>query len=114
MVDILAWLETLELSRYRANFTENGIDRRALSTLSDQDLKDIGVAALGHRRVLLAAIKALEDDRHRSSGAAAPERRQITIMFCDLVGSTALSEQLDPEDLRALLHAYRQACATVI
>ena len=114
MVDILAWLETLELSRYRANFTENEIDRRALSTLSDQDLKDIGVAALGHRRVLLAAIKALEDDRHRSSGAAAPERRQITIMFCDLVGSTALSEQLDPEDLRALLHAYRQACATVI
>lgn len=114
MVEILAWLETLELSRYGPKFIDNGIGRRALSALSDQDLKDIGVAALGHRRVLLAAIKALEDDRHGASGAAAPERRQITIMFCDLVGPAALSEQLDPEDLPARRHAYQQACGTVI
>jgi class 3 adenylate cyclase/predicted ATPase len=113
MSDIGAWLKKLNLAQYRANFADNEIDWRALRELSDQDLKDIGVSPLGHRRILLAAIKTLGEDAQDLPRPDA-ERRQITIMFCDLVGSTTLAEQLDPEELRTLMHGYQRACAHVV
>ena len=126
--DVRAWLESLELGKYTEIFAENDIDFRALPHLDRDDLKELGVS-LGHRKVILAAIKAL-DDTQETEEAALPrssppagsatavtgeaERRQLTVMFCDLVGSTALSTKLDPEDLREVLRAYQDACAKVI
>ena len=105
MQQIADWLEKLGMSEYAQRFAENGIGFAALRHLTDQDLKDIGVL-LGHRRIILAAIQELG-----SSAAARPitaelkpqetaERRQVTVMFSDLVSSTALSARMDPEDLR--------------
>src|SRR3984957_20308925 len=124
-MDVVDWLRTLGLERYEAAFRENDVDAELLPTLTADDLKDLGVTSLGHRRRLLQAIAKLRDD-----GAPPPpavsvaddhpattptgERRQLTVMFCDLVGSTALSEKLDPEELRSLLHAYRTVCGDVI
>jgi class 3 adenylate cyclase len=98
----------LGLERYAAAFRDNEIDWRVLPSLTADDLKEIGVAAVGHRRRLIEAIAAL---RQPAASASAPpslagaERRQLTVMFCDLVGSTALSARLDPEDLRAVIGA---------
>src|SRR5215831_5570222 len=129
MSDLSRWLDALSLGRYAAAFAENDIDLDVLPQLTDQDLKDLGVS-LGHRRRLLAAAAALATDREAATGAipfaaaeaaalapaAAPlaERRQLTVMFCDLVGSTALSARLDPEDLRAVIGAYHRCVAEVI
>jgi class 3 adenylate cyclase/tetratricopeptide (TPR) repeat protein len=126
-VDIAGWLRNLGLERYEVTFRENDVDAEVLRNLNDADLKEIGIASLGHRRRLLQAIAALRLEgtpagnpaRSPPSPAASPaetggERRQLTVMFCDLVGSTALSERLDPEDLRSLLHAYRTLCGDVI
>ncbi len=95
-----------------------------LAHLTADDLKELGVAAVGHRRQLLLAIAKLREHAAPSAVGSATvseplsqpsgERRQLTVMFCDLVGSTALSEQLDPEELRSLLHAYRTVCGEVI
>ena len=120
MSDIRAWLDELDLGQYADMFEENDIDRRALLQLSDQDLKDIGVTSLGHRRVFLGAINELAAAKQSPLPKNAPEptreaeRRQITVMFCDLVGSTALSERLDPEDLRDVMRAYQDATGTAI
>jgi predicted ATPase/class 3 adenylate cyclase len=117
--DIGAWLEQLGLGRYAEAFVENGVDLRALPHLTDEDLRELGVL-LGHRRVLLAAITSLADQQHEGQGdgpipALPPqgeaERRQLTVMFVDLVGSTALSERLDPEDLRDVIRSYQNAVA---
>jgi class 3 adenylate cyclase/tetratricopeptide (TPR) repeat protein len=131
-VDIGEWLRALGLERYEAAFRENDVDAELLPSLTADDLKDLGVTSIGHRRRLLDAIAKLHQDSDRSSKAVTPsedqtasvsaedavsysgERRQLTVMFCDLVGSTALSEKLDPEELRSLLHAYRTACGNVI
>ena len=122
MQAIADWLEKLGMSEYVQRFADNGITAEALRHLTDQDLKDIGVL-LGHRRVMLAAIGEL-------SGAAAAalarastiepkpqdtaERRQVTVMFSDLVGSTALSARMDPEDLREIISAYQKAVAEAV
>jgi len=120
--DIGEWLEKLGLGRYAESFADNEIDLQALPHLTEQDLEGIGVA-LGARRKLLAAIAELgdadepatvDDGSDKRSASAEGERRQLTVMFCDLVGSTALSEQLDPEDLRAVIGAFQEACAGVI
>ena len=106
------------MSEYADRFVENKIDVSVLRHLTDQDLKDIGVA-LGHRRKMLAAIrevaaatatepKVLRAEPKRQDTA---ERRQVTVMFSDLVGSTALSARMDPEDLREVISAY-QKCVT--
>ncbi len=130
-MDVADWLRALGFERYEAAFGENDVDAELLLGLTDNDLKDIGVNSVGHRRRLLEAIAALRiesvpvDDPVRFSPrpSASPtrslaeikgERRQLTVMFCDLVGSTALSERLDPEELRSLLHAYRTLCGEVI
>src|SRR5215469_6313347 len=100
-MDIGGWLRGLGLERYEQAFRENEIDWKALPKLTAEDLKDLGVVLGGHRRRLLEAIAALD-----TAGAHTPttagsvsveaERRQLTVMFCDLVGSTPLSTRFDP------------------
>ncbi len=122
-MDIVAWLQGLGLERYMPAFRDNEIDWAVLPKLTSEDLREIGVAAIGHRRKLLDAIAALGATVPTAAVTAAPsdaptpadaERRQLTVMFCDLVGSTALSARLDPEDLRAVIGAYHRCCAKVI
>jgi len=119
MQQIADWLEKLGMSEYAQCFAENKIDVSVLRHLTDQDLKDIG-APLGHRRKMLAAIAELAgatpskpeptaDIEPKAQDTA--ERRQVTVMFSDLVGSTALSARMDPEDLREVISAY-QKCVT--
>jgi class 3 adenylate cyclase len=119
MQQIADWLQKLGLSEYAQRFVENGIGVAALPHLTDQDLKEIGVL-LGHRRIMLAAISELasaavpvtsQPTASRVERQDTAERRQLTVMFCDLVGSTALSARLDPEDLRSIIGAYHR-CAT--
>jgi hypothetical protein len=110
-MDVVVWLRSLGLGQYEAAFRENEIDETVLPGLTAEDLKELGVAALGHRRKLLDAIAALRADANASPATspglaavdASPrdtaERRQVTVMFSDLVGSTALSARMDPEDL---------------
>jgi class 3 adenylate cyclase len=122
-MDLRVWLRGLGLEQYAAAFRENEIDDTVLPSLTAEDLKDLGVRLVGHRRKLLDAIAALR------AGAGSPtprpdaplatdnatkdtaERRQVTVLFSDLVGSTALSTRMDPEDLRKLISAY-QKCVT--
>jgi class 3 adenylate cyclase len=120
LIDVAEWLQDLGLERYVPAFRDNEIDWEVLPKLTSEDLREIGVAAIGHRRKLLDAIAALGATAPAaavmaaSSDASAPveaERRQLTVMFCDLVGSTALSTRMDPEDLRKLISAY-QKCVT--
>jgi class 3 adenylate cyclase len=122
-MDIAAWLDGLGLGQYEQAFRVNEIDERVLPSLTSEDLREIGVVPIGHRRRVLDAIAALgtssaavvasarTDDAMPRSDA---ERRQLTVMFCDLVGSTPLSTQLDPEDLREVIAAYHRAIAGVI
>jgi len=120
-VDVAAWLHGLGLQQYESVFRDNDIDSAVLSRLTAEDLKDLGITSVGHRRRLLGAIAALNDSSKPAavtpvpdSTPAEPERRQLTVVFCDLVGSTALSARLDPEDLRAVIGAYHRCCATII
>jgi class 3 adenylate cyclase len=127
-MDVVAWLHGLGLEQYAPAFRQNAIDDEVLRELTVDDLKDLGITLVGHRRKLLAAISALRNDPEEPSALIAAtagarsgpgagsrtdtaERRQLTVMFCDLVGSTALSRQADPEDLRDLLNAYHACCA---
>ncbi|MCK1341664.1 AAA family ATPase [Bradyrhizobium sp. 38] len=125
-MDISAWLRGLGLECYGQAFRENAIDEATLPKLTAEDLRELGVTTVGHRRILLDAIAALraktlrdpaehsvEPDRARGKAPEA-ERRQLTVMFADLVGSTALSARLDPEDLRDIIGAYHRRCAQVI
>ena len=124
MQQIADWLQKLGLGQYAQRFVENDISFAILPDLTDQDLKEIGVS-LGHRRQLLRAITELKDGE---TGAPKPatedvapitphdtaERRQVTVMFSDLVGSTALSARMDPEDLRELISAYQKCVAETV
>jgi class 3 adenylate cyclase len=117
-MDVAAWLRGLGLERYEAAFRDNEIDWEALPKLTAEDLKDLGVVLGSDRRKLLEAIGTLrgktDAGADRTSAVATAERRQLTVMFCDLVGSTALSSQLDPEDLREVIGAYHRAVAEVV
>jgi class 3 adenylate cyclase/predicted ATPase len=128
-MDLGGWLRSLGLERYEAAFRENEIDETVLPNLTAEDLKELGVSALGHRRKLLDAITALRTDTGAKSpsaeAATAPsgpsispedraERRQVTVMFSDLVGSTALSARMDPEDLREVIAAYQKCVAKTV
>ena len=118
-MDVAAWLRGLGLERYKAAFRENEIDWAALPKLTAEDLKDLGVVLGGHRRKLLEAIAALGSESCPQRPAAdllvpTAERRQMTVMFCDLVGSTALSARLDPEDLRDVIAAYHRSVAETV
>ena len=122
-IEITDWLRELGLEQYAPAFRDNAIDAELLASLTAEDLKELGVALIGHRRRLLDAIAALGADSPAAAVtatiriAATPvdaERRQLTVMFCDLVGSTALSTQFDPEDLRDLIGAYHRAVSAVV
>ena len=120
MTGIAEWLASIGLGEYAKRFGENAIDLSVVRDLTEQDLKDLGVL-LGHRRKMLRAIAALKGDVPgvpQTSAKPAPrdaaERRQLTVMFCDLVGSSALSVRLDPEDLRAVMGAYHGCIAEII
>jgi class 3 adenylate cyclase len=117
-MDVAAWLRGLSLGRYEQAFRDNEIDWEALSNLTAEDLKDLGVVLGSHRRKLLEAITALRGDigpvPETTITASPAERRQLTVMFCDLVGSTALAARLDPEDLREVIAGYHRAVAEVI
>src|ERR1700719_3510957 len=128
-MDVVVWLRSLGLERYEAAFRENEINERVLPSLTQDDLKEIGVGPVGHRRTLLEAIAALRADMGSNapsagvaSSSTAPsispedraERRQVTVMFSDLVGSTALSARMDPEDLREVISAYRESVAETV
>ena len=134
MNDVRNWLESLGLTQYVDAFEANDVDLDVLPSLNEGDLEKLGVS-LGHRKKMLKALAELRrgaSDALASAGKAplaiqareksspvvdatpTGERRQLTVMFCDLVGSTALSEKLDPEELRSLLHNYRTVCGEVI
>jgi class 3 adenylate cyclase len=131
-MDVRDFLQKLGLPQYEAAFRDNGIDLRVLPKLTAEDLKDLGVNMIGHRRLLLDAITALRNPpsapvkagadapdvaRVQDTRAASPtqaERRPLTVMFCDLVGSTALSSRLDPEDLREVIRTYQSCVANTI
>src|SRR6201987_2172769 len=122
MEQIEDWLEKLSLAEDAERFTEKGIGLAGLRHLTDQDLKEVGVL-LGHRRIMLAAIAELagaaESVAHPVVGSEArspdgAERRQVTVMFSDLVGSTALSARMAPEDLREVISAYQKCVAETV
>ena len=119
-MDVVVWLRGLGLGKYEAAFRENEIDEAVLPSLTHENLKELGVTALGHRLKLLDAIAALRANTsakaacvHATTAPSAQrvgredraERRQVTVMFSDLVGWTALSARMDPEDLRELISA---------
>ena len=128
-MDIATWLRELGLERYEVAFRDNDVDAKILAKLTADDLTAIGITSVGHRRRLLEAIAALsakpaatepaapvsasetEDAKPRKSEA---ERRQLTVLFCDLVGSTALAARLDPEDMGEVIRAYQDSCAGAI
>ena len=133
-MDVTSWLRSLGLERYEAAFRDNEITEKVLPRLTAEDLKDLGVSVVGHRRVLLDAIADLRSDAsvHTPAVAAAPtrplaatptaapvaeavgERRHVTVMFCDLVGSTSISAGLDAEDWRDLVGAYLDAASAAV
>src|SRR5229473_2388291 len=117
-MDVGTWLSGLGLGQYEAVFRENEIDADVLTELTDQHLKDLGIA-LGHRLKLLRAIRQLAGDAavkasEQPKPQDAADRRQLTVMFCDLVDSTALTAQLDPEDMGDLLRAFQRAVAAAV
>jgi hypothetical protein len=125
-MDVTAWLRGLGLGRYEQTFRENDVDAEVLADLTAEDLIGLGVTSIGHRRKLLAAIAILRAGSVPATtppttapgavpGTAQPfseaERRQVTVMFADLVGSTALVSRLDPEDMRKVIRAYQDTVA---
>ena len=125
MQEVSDWLEKLGLRQYAQRFAENDVDFSILDDLTDQDLKELGVASLGHRRKLLRAIAELGASEAPQPVAVpvtpvtpqahdAAERRQVTVMFSDLVGSTALSTRMDPEDLREVITAYQKCVSETV
>jgi class 3 adenylate cyclase/predicted ATPase len=128
-MDVVVWLRSLGLGKYEAAFRENEIDETVLPSLTEEHLKQLGVTALGHRVKLLDAIAALRNDASgktqsvdatTTSSTPSPhtedraERRQVTVMFSDLVGSTALSARMDPEDLREVISVYQKCVAETV
>ena len=132
-MNIAAWLRSLGLEQYEPAFRDNHIDAELVPRLTTEDLKELGIVSVGHRRKLLDAITELNNAAGRADElpvdpgpASAPlqrsdelrqpgaERRQLTILFCDLVGSTELSHRLDPEDYRSIIACFQHACANTI
>src|ERR1700720_1527212 len=128
-MDMAEWLRGLGLEQYAPAFRDNDIDGEVLRRLTAEDLRELGIASIGHRRRLLDAIAALTEVALRPTmvpaarvAAASPdtslhadaERRQLTVMFCDLVGSTSLSTRFDPEDLRELIGEYHRCVADAV
>jgi class 3 adenylate cyclase len=121
-MDVTKWLRSLGLEHYAPAFHDHAIDRRVLPQLTAEDLRDLGVSMVGHRRLLLNAIADLRTGPAAAPDVSAPdpaagsaaERRQLTVMVYDLVGSTALSARLDPEELREVIGAYHRCVADAV
>ena len=122
-MDVAVWLRSLGLGKYEAVFRENEIDETVLPILTAEDLKELGVTTLWHRRKLLDAIAVLPSDTsavafpaevRRVSAASRAERRQVTVMFSELVGSTTLSARMDPEDFGEIVSAYHKSIAETV
>jgi class 3 adenylate cyclase len=128
-MDVVVWLRSLGLGKYEAAFRGNEIDETVLPSLTHETLKELGATAVGHRLKLLDAIAALRSDASGKAPSVDPtttpsapsarpedraERRQVTVMFSDLVGSTALSARMDPEDLREVISAYQKCVAETV
>jgi class 3 adenylate cyclase len=132
-MDIADWLRQLDLEQYKAVFRDNDIRAAVLPSLTAEDLKDLGVTSVGHRRQLLEAIAALRTDAPSAGNVTQPlqssasrpsasnrshasmaERRQLSVMFCDVIGFTKLSARLDPEDLSEVVHSYQSLVANTI
>jgi class 3 adenylate cyclase len=125
-MDVADWLRALGLERYEAAFRENAVDADLLPNLTTDDLKDLGITLVGHRRRLLEAIAGLRSEGTPTADPAglsttpagtlhsSAERRPLSVMFCDLIGSTALSSRLDPEDLREVIRAYQARVVATI
>ena len=126
-IDVASWLQQLGLAQYEPAFRDNEVDGDVLPDLTAEDLIAIGVTPVGHRRKLLSAIAALGAAAPATALTATPasapppaatpahaERRQLTVMFCDLVGSTALSTGMDPEDLRDVIASFQNRCSAAI
>ena len=129
-MDVGVWLRSLGLGQYEAAFRDNEIDGEVLPKLTLDDLRELGVAVVGHRRKIMSAIEELNSassaraegvnavptQSHVPVGASADaaERRPITVMFCDLVGSTALASRLDAEDWRSLVNAYLDEASAAV
>ncbi len=125
-MDLGVWLRGLGLERHEAAFRENAISEKVLPSLTAEDLKDLSVNIVGHRRLLLDAIAVLGADASAKAppadalpatgrtGRDTAERRQVTVMFSDLVGSTALSTRIDPEDLREVISDYQKCVAETV
>jgi class 3 adenylate cyclase len=130
-IDVASWLQQLGLAQYEPAFRDNEVDGDVLPDLTAEDLIAIGLTAVGHRRKLLSAIATLGVGAPAPALTATPatatapgpppapapaqaERRQLTVIFCDLVGSTALSTGMDPEDLRDVIASFQNRCSAVI
>jgi class 3 adenylate cyclase len=124
-MDLGGWLRSLDLEEYEAAFHKNHIDEVVLPNLTAEDLRDLGIGSIGHRRKLLDAIALLRGDAEAKapppktpsvpkSSQEIAERRQVTVVFSDLVGSTALSARMDPEDLREIVSAYQKCVAKTV
>ena len=120
-VDVTDWLKQLGLEQYSAAFRENDIDNRVLCRLTAEDLRELGIASIGHRRRLLEAIAALEIEKlggpelsGNATRSEVGERRVLTVVFCDVVGSTKLATLYDPEDLSALIRDYQSCVSATI
>src|ERR1700722_6695867 len=128
-MDVADWLRQLGLERYEAAFRENDVSAAILPGLISEDLKELGIVSVGHRRQLLAAIAELHPDSKtvddkilplprsqaiEPSHGSAAERRQLSVMFCDVIDFTALSSRIDPEDLSAVIRGYQSRVATTI
>ena len=125
--NIREWLEDLGFGEYADAFAENDIERDLLLELNEDDLEKLGVVSLGHRKRLLKAISVFGSSASPESVSGvteqnvdaprlgqAAERRRLTVMFCDLIGSTELSQKLDPEDYRDLLTSFQDACSGAV
>jgi hypothetical protein len=125
MSEIRKWLDAIGLGQYAEAFEANDMEMDLLKQVDDQMLKDIGVASAGHRLRIRNAVAKLASTQvadvnlgtaapTREATAASAERRQLTVIICDLVGSTALSAKLDPEDLRGIITAYHRCCTGLV
>ena len=122
MMDVRRWLDSIGLGQYADAFEDDAVDWELLPDLTEEHLERLGIAAMGHRMRILKEIATLATDSPLAppvvstdpSSVREAERRQLTVMFCDLVGSTALSTQMDPEELRDVISAYQDACRHAI